>query len=364
MITEIASQLEWNAFFNEAGSPSFLHSWEWGEFQEKLGYGVLRLAITDDSVIPANLPAGRQGRGIQATNNIVAICQIIKIKAKRGNMIFIPHGPIFKFPYVPQGKQISNFKFPLSELLAYLKNIARKEGYSFIRIAPVFQDSKDHREMFKELGFRTAPIYMHAERLWVLDITKDEETLLKEMRKTTRYSIRKAEKEGVKVVKRTDEKALQEFQNLYNETAERENFTAYSPSYLAHEYHAFNHTGNAKWFFAYEKDGKLTAAALIDYTKSTAFYHQGATLHSRVPTSYLLQWESIKEAKRRGCTLYNFWGTLQVGRTPKNWGGLSLFKEGFGGFQVDYVPTQDLILSKKYWITYLYELYLKWRRGV
>ena len=129
--------------------------------------------------------------------------------------------------------------------------------------------------MFKELGFRTAPIYMHAERLWVLDITKDEETLLKEMRKTTRYSIRKAEKEGVKVVKRTDEKALQEFQNLYNETAERENFTAYSPSYLAHEYHAFNKTGNANWFFAYEKDGKLTAAALIDYTKSTAFYHQG-----------------------------------------------------------------------------------------
>ena len=125
MITEIASQLEWNAFFNEAGSPSFLHSWEWGEFQEKLGYGVLRLAITDDSVIPRTcLLAGRARN--QATNNIVAICQIIKIKAKRKHDLYSTR-PIFKFPYVPQGKQISNFKFPLSELLAYLKNIARKK---------------------------------------------------------------------------------------------------------------------------------------------------------------------------------------------------------------------------------------------
>lgn len=339
-IKEITSQSEWTTFFNEAGSPSFLHSWEWGEFQSKLGYKPMRLGVFEG-------------------NDLVAIALILKIKAKRGNMLFIPHGPLVNLKF-----EIHNLKSMLSDLLSYLKNIAQNEGYSFIRMAPIFQDSKEHREMFSSLVFCTAPIYMHAERLWVLDITKDEDTLLKEMRKTTRYSIRKAEKEGVTVVKRTDEKALKEFQNLYNETAERENFTAYSPSYLAHEYHAFNQTGNANWFFAYEKDGKLTAAALIDYTKSTAFYHQGATLHSRIPTSYLLQWESIKEAKRRGCTHYNFWGTLQAGRTPKNWGGLSLFKEGFGGYQVDYVPTQDLILSKKYWITYLYELYLKWRRGV
>ncbi|MBI4973237.1 peptidoglycan bridge formation glycyltransferase FemA/FemB family protein [Candidatus Roizmanbacteria bacterium] len=353
MIKEITSQFEWTSFFNEAGSPSFLHSWEWGEFQTKLGYGVLRLAITDDSVIPAEA-------GIQSISNIIAICQVIKIKAKRGNMLFIPHGPIFVIP-AEAGIQTKNI---IDELKKYLIDIAKREDFSFIRMAPIFQDSKEHRETFTILGFRTAPIYMHAERLWVLDISKDEDTLLKEMRKTTRYSIRKAEKEGVTVVKRTDEKALREFQDLYNRTAARENFTAYSPSYLKHEYDAFHRTENANWFFAYEKDGKLTAAALIDYTKSTAFYHQGATLHSKVPTSYLLQWESIKEAKRRGCTHYNFWGTLQPGRTPKNWGGLSLFKEGFGGYQVDYVPTQDLILSPKYWITYLYELYLKWRRGV
>ena len=342
MIKEITLPSEWNTFFNLAGSPSFLHSWEWGEFQAKLGYTPLRL-------------------GIYEGNSLVAIALVLKIKAKRANMLFIPHGPVVNLKF-----EIRNLKLLLSELLTYLKNIAQKEGYSFIRIAPVFQDSKEYREMFRMLGFRTAPIYMHAERLWVLDITKDEETLLKEMRKTTRYSIRKAEKEGVVIEKyptANNQSLVNMFWNIYEETAGREGFTPYSKSFLQKEFYAFSKTGNAMMIFGKFK-GKIEAAALIDFTKSTAFYHQGATTHSKIPVSYLLQWESIKEAKRRGCTLYNFWGTLQPGRTPKNWDGLSLFKEGFGGYQVDYVPTQDLVLSPKYWLTYLYELYLKWRRGV
>ena len=143
-----------------------------GRVPKKLGYDVLRLAITDDSVIPAKA-------GIQSTNNIIAICQVIKIKAKRGNMLFVPHGPISVIP-AKAGIQTRNI---IIELKKYLIDIAKREDFSFIRIAPVFQDSKEYRDMFANLGFRTAPIYMHAERLWVLDITKDEETLLKEMRK-------------------------------------------------------------------------------------------------------------------------------------------------------------------------------------
>jgi len=155
MIREITLSSEWNAFFNLNGSPSFLHSWEWGEFQAKLGYTPLRL-------------------GIYEGNSLVAIALVLKIKAKRANMLFIPHGPVVNLKF-----EIRNLKLLLSELLTYLKNITQKEGYSFIRIAPIFQDSKEHREMFSSLGFRTAPIYMHAERLWVLDITKDEGKILK-----------------------------------------------------------------------------------------------------------------------------------------------------------------------------------------
>jgi len=65
----------WKKFFEENNSPSFLHSWEWGEFQEKQGSKITRLGIYDE-------------------NNLFAIVFVIKIRSKRGNFLFIPHGPI------------------------------------------------------------------------------------------------------------------------------------------------------------------------------------------------------------------------------------------------------------------------------
>lgn len=332
-IKEITDKEQWREFFNELGSPSFLQSWEWGQLQEKMGYMTLRL-------------------GIYKKEELIGIAQVIKIKAKRGNMLFIPHGPL-----------ITGQLDILPVLLLYLREIAKKEKYSFIRIAPIFEDNNNLRQMFKNLNFRIAPIYMHAERLWMLDITKDEETLIKEMRKTTRYSIRKAEKEGVVIEKQTGEKAVDSFWEIYEETADREGFIPFSKTFIKNEFDVFNETGNSLFLFG-KVNNKIEASALIVFTKSTAFYHQGATTHSKIPVSYLLQWEAIKEAKKRGCRLYNFWGTLQPGRTPKNWGGLSLFKQGFGGYQVDYVPTQDYIISPKYYLSFLFEHYLKWRRGI
>ncbi len=349
-IVTISEYNTWTHLFNVFGSPSFLQSWEWGEVQNKSGYEILRLGIYDDK-------------------NCEGIAQVIKIKARRGNMLFVPQGPIINLK-----TQSSKLKTIIHELLKYLNTIAKVEGFDFIRIAPILEDAPEQRNIFAELGFKTSPIYMHAERVWTLDITKSEEQLLKEMRKTTRYSIRKAEKENVIIEKfpinklqlpnNTQILILQTFWSIYKQTAQREGFTPFSDSFIRHEYEEFNRHKNA--FFLLGKIGdRYEAGALIVCTDSTAFYHQGASLHSKVPVAYLMQWEAIKEAKKRGCTHYNFWGTLQAGRTPKSWGGLTLFKQGFGGYQVDYVPTQDYIVNPlKYGISYLYEQYLKIKRGV
>jgi len=343
-IQEITNKTQWQEFFDEAGSPSFLQSWEWGELEEKMGYEIIRL-------------------GVYNKNELTAIAQTIKIKAKRGNFLFIPHGPIFSISNLKC--QISNKKYIIAQFLNFLISLAKKENYSFIRIAPVFEDREETRKIFQDLGFRKAPIYMHAERLWVLDITKSEEQLLTEMRKTTRYLIRKSERDNVIIERRTDEKAVDDFWKIYEETAKRENFVPFSKNYIKNEFEAFNKTGNALFLFGkVPETGPVVAAALIIFTKSTAFYHQGASIHTKVPVTYLLQWEAIKEAKKRGCQLYNFWGTLLPGRTPKSWSGLTLFKQGFGGHQIDYLPTQDYIISKKYCLTYFWEKFLAWRRGV
>lgn len=338
-IKEITQYLVWNNFINKDTTHSFLQTWEWGELQKKQGYKIIRL-------------------GIYIHQKISAIALVIKIQSRRGNFLFVPHGPV-----IDPKENSSNIKIMLEGLLKYLKLIAKEGNFSFIRIAPIIEDTENNRRLFSNFGFKTAPIYMHAERTWVLDLNKPEDILLSEMRKTTRYLIKRADREEVVIEQRTDAKAFEEFIRIYKETADREHFVPFSLSYITHEYEEFSRTNNALFLFG-KVNQEYFASALILFTKYSAFYHQGASIHTKIPVTYRLQWEAIKEAKKRGCTLYNFWGIQQNGRTPKNWGGLTMFKTGFGGRQVDYIPTQDYIVSPKYYLTYFYEKYLAFKRGV
>jgi lipid II:glycine glycyltransferase (peptidoglycan interpeptide bridge formation enzyme) len=335
-IKEITQYSIWNNFINKDVGYSFLQTWEWGELQKKQGYNIIRL-------------------GIYKQPKLIAIVLVIKIQSKRGSFLFVPHGPVVGND--AQIKQVLDF------LLEHLKQLAHKEKFSFIRIAPIIENTESNRDLFSSFGFKTAPIYMHAERTWVLDLGKSEEILLSEMRKTTRYLIKRADREGVIIEERSDEKALEEFLRIYKETANREHFVPFSLDYIKHECEEFSATNNALFLFG-KVNQEYFASALILFTKHTAFYHQGASIHTKIPVTYRLQWEAIKEAKKRGCILYNFWGIQQDGRTPRNWGGLTMFKTGFGGRQVDYVPTQDYVISSKYYLTYFYEKYLAWKRGV
>lgn len=339
MIREINDEKIWTDFLESAGSPSFLQAWEWGELNQKHSkYGILRLGYYD------------------ALNNLSATAQVLKIKAKRGNFLFIPHGPTFA--------SLERFEDQLEEFVNYLFQVAKKEGYDFIRLSPVMEQQEGRVECYRKLGFRTAPIYMHAERIWILPLGSSEEQLLADMRKTTRYLIRRAPKDGVVIEQRTDEQAIEDFWKLYEITATRESFTPFSKAFVDSEFKEFFRTGNAEYFFG-KVNGEYLAGALVVYTKSTAFYHQGASRHTKYPVPYALQWEAIKAAKRRDCTRYNFWGILQEGRTPKAWSGLTLFKKGFGGKQIDYIPTQDYVINPvKYAISWVFETYLQWKRGV
>src|SRR3990167_3685198 len=371
-IEEIKDNKIWQDFFDKNGSPSFLQSWQWGEFQKDLRYRVKRLGIYKD-------------------NDPKAIAQVIQINSKIGNFLFIPHGPVFQSA---DNNQHSAIKSVITHLLKYLIALAKKEDFSFIRMAPTLELTPEKQKIFSTLGFKTAPIYMHAERLWVLPLYHigidrakmvisgnqpeirtnpvSDDQLLAQMRKTTRYLIRKAQRDGVIIEKRTDDKAVDDFWKIYQETAQRENFVPFSREFIRGEFNSFNKTNNAIFLFGSlpttsltpEVKGGFLAASLIIFTKSTAFYHQGASIHSKIPVTYLLQWEAIKAAKSRGCQFYNFWGIHQPGRTPKSWTGLTLFKTGFAGGQIDYLPTQDYIVNPKYYLTFIYEKFLNRFRGV
>jgi len=342
-ITNVKNKAEWEAVLERCREKSFLSSWEWGDFWVGQGKKIKRLGVGDKS-------------------GLLAVALAVKIKAKRGTYILIQHGP-----NVIDGKAAEKNKI-LKELLFGLKKWAKEEGASFIRIAPLAARNGDNEKMFRGLGFKMAPMHANAyEATWKLDITASEEDLMKAMRKTTRYLIRQVQKNpDVAIEKSGDPEKIRIYSKLNEAVARRQKFTAFKEDYIRREFAAFAGGGRAMWFIGSYR-GEPAAAALVIFWSGIGFYHQAASLgeYSKHSIPYLLQWEAIKEAKRRGCKLYDFWGYTDPKKYPKHpWAGPTMFKMGFGGEKYEYVKTIDLPLSWKYWPTRLFEKVRKLKRGL
>ncbi|MBI4038173.1 peptidoglycan bridge formation glycyltransferase FemA/FemB family protein [Candidatus Daviesbacteria bacterium] len=336
-ITEVKNQQIWDSFIARSPLYTFFQSWNWGEFNKNMGDEIFRLGIFDGE-------------------KLAGVALVVKVFAKRGTFLFCPHGPIF------QKDEASYWQF----FLKFLKKMGQDLGVDFVRISPVLPNSPKYLLMFKKQMFINAPIHMSAESSWILDLEgRSEEELLAEMRKTTRYEIRQAIKSGWQVEKSTDPKDMKIFLKLYHQTVERENFVPFSDKYLEEEFKTFVKTNQAMLFLEKHQTRYVAALMVIFYGKG-AFYHQGATLHrSGESASYLAEWEAIKEARSRRCNFYNFWGIAPTNSPKHPWYGLSLFKKGFGGKQIDFVHAQDYPFKKwKYLPIYILERWRKLKRGL
>jgi len=383
-IIPITDKKLWDKFLTQEKPHTFLQSWEWGEFNQADGNKIWRLGIFEERANkhkPAPcLPDQTAKYASTIEDNLLATALIIKIKARRGSFLFCPHGPIasLKIKNHPPIR-ITKIKNVLQCLTDYLKNLSQAEGCSFIRISSLEEKSQSIQELFNRLGFRPAPIHMHSENAWLLNLrgennlanevsvskTKNtqEVELFSSFRKTHRNLIRKAKRLGVEIITSTALSDLIIFNQLYRLTVKRQKFTPFSFDYLKKEFEIFKKENKVLIFLARYKNQYLSGAIII-FDANSAFYHHGASArkYSNIPASYLVQWSAILEAVKRGLKFYNFWGIAPAKAKNHPWAGLTLFKQGFGGFSEQYLPAQDLVLKSSYWLTYLIEKIRKWRR--
>ncbi len=336
-VREINNKEIWEDFFREQKDKTFLQSWNWGNFQEKMGNKIWRFGMFDDN------------------GGLASVSLVVKIKARRGTFLLVQHGPLGK-------KEAFNIFF------GELKKIAKAEKASFIRVAPLLERNEDNRKLFKNLGFREAPMHANAyESTWKLDIAPSEEELLRNMRKTTRYLIRQTLKnQDITVEKSQSSVDVAAYQKLNEEVSKRQKFVPFSPEFIKNEFEVFSEDNQVLWLFGKYK-GEIAAAALIVFWSGVGFYHQAASCekYAKLSIPYLLSWEAVKEAKKRECSYFDFWGFVDPKNNPRHpWTGPTLFKMGFGGQAYEYLKTQDLPLSLKYWLTFLFEKLRKQKRAL
>jgi peptidoglycan pentaglycine glycine transferase (the first glycine) len=328
----IDQEKEWERFLQTHSPQALFQSWYWGEIEKKTGTLVYRFGVYDGATL-------------------VGLAQIFVIRAKRGTFFHIRQGPVWARDGHDYWK----------DFVRLISPIARVEGAWFIRMSPLVANSEENNERMRHLGMKHSPIHeVDAERCWVLDIDKSEEELLMGMRKTTRYEIRLAQKSDVTIKKTTDLKDLRHFYELYEETSKRHGFVAHSA--ITEEFEVFTKAGKALLFLGYHEK-QLIAATIVLFYGGQAIYHHGASRASKIPVSHLVQWEAIAEAKKRGIKLYNFYGIAPEDNPNHPWRGITLFKKGFGGREINYMHAHDLPLSPLYIIPKSIEAIRKKMRG-
>ncbi len=326
-VKEITDKKIWESFLLSKTPKSFLQSWGWGEINRKTGEKIFRI-------------------GIFNKERLAGICLIIEQKAKRGPHLLIPGGPFIDW----------NDRALVKFFVDSLKKLAASEKAWFIRVRPELLDIPENNNKFKKLGFISAPMHLHAENTWVLDIAKSEEEILRGMRKTTRYLVKKSFGEGLRVDISESKEYARVLYGLQKETSERHGFVGFPQKLFEIEIEEFAKDDNASVFIC-RKGKKVLAVAIIVFYGDSAYYHfSGSTSElSKIPFSYFLQWEIIKEAKKRGMKYYNFWGIAPNDNPKHRFAGVTLFKTGFGGERIDWFHAHDLPISRKYLLTYIFE---------
>ena len=277
----------------------------------------------------------------------------------------------YSYAYVPWAPTFSvaeEFRGLFLEELSQQLRLFLPAGCLFIRYdlpwKSPYQAEPSPSERIRELrmnfgtrqkNLRKAPTDIQPPDTRILDISKDSDQLLREMRSKTRYNIRLSERKGVRV---TDAhfNRLDEWYRMYTETAQRNGISlhAYQNFEKLLEVEQTQDLPNTEiHLLMAEKDHTPLAGMILALHGTTATYLYGASRGEQrnlMPT-YRLQWEAIRLAQQKKCVSYDLFGIPPAEQPAHPMCGLYRFKTGFGGYSLhrqgcwDYPINQDAYLQ-------------------
>lgn len=296
----------WNSFIIE-NNGSFLQSFEWGQFQEKSGNKVLRIQAKDGSKVQAQ-------------------ALVIKHKLKFGlkSYLYIPYGPCFKDNTVAD------------EFFQEIKKIAKKEHSIFVKVEP-YSD-------INVPGIITEPL--QPKKTLLLDLKQQTDEMLKGLHKDTRYSIRTAEKNGVIV--EFEDKYNPEFYRLLLQITNKANFRAHEEVHYKRFFDVANETFKLKMCLAKHENKVISASIMIMFANRATYLHAASDKSfSALQAPSFLIWEQMKLAKNNFCDVFDLWGI-----DDEKWPGVTKFKKSFGGREMEYSESKNIVLKKGLYATY------------
>ena len=320
---------DWDTALANRATGNFLQSWAWGDFQEKLGNKVWRLAVEDNGEI---------------------VAQLLVIKLTLGfdqSVLYSPRGSI-----IDKNQSLNIAQTSGILLLEEVKKIATEEKVVMYRIDPPASVTEiSIARFYSSQGFVFNPKTTQPKHSLVLNLSLSLEQLLNRMKPKTRYNIHLAEKHNIVVAPSTQVSDFDYFLKLMHSTSNRQGFSAHSDSYYRKQFEVLNLADIQTLWLARHQD-KVIAAILVNSFGNTATYVHGASdnAYRELMAPYLIQFNAIDDAKHRGLLYYDFWGIHPNPNHP--WAGFTRFKRGFGGEEIEYLGTLELPIN-----SFIYKLY-------
>ena len=168
-----------------------------------------------------------------------------------------------------------------------------------------------------------------------LELNKEPEILMKNMKPKTRYNIRLSQRKGV-VVREISDDHLDVWYDLYIQTASRNGILLHDAEYFRNVLEVkkkdLKSPADVHLLLA-EYNGMPLAGLFLVISGKRATYLYGASSdkNRHLMATYALQWEAIIRAKDLGCTEYDMFGVSQTVDRAHPLYGLYRFKKGFGG---------------------------------
>ncbi len=349
-VVEPTTRADWNRALVELPGPHLLQTWEWGSFKSRHGWEPRRYLWLDRQT----------GQPRAAASMLARRPGPLPIR-----MMYVPKGPILDY---------TNGRL-LDLVLGELEAATRQTGALFIKIDPdVRPDTSEGQAVLQTLerrGWRGSEEEIQFRNTILLDLTPSLDGLLMDMKSKWRYNVRLAKRKGV-TVRRGGCDDLSLLYSIYEETASRGGFVIRPEPYYRDAWGSFIEAGLAQPLIA-EVGQEPVAMVIIYRFGERAYYMYGGarSLHRNKMPNNLLQWEAMKWAKERGCTVYDMWGAPdELDESDPMW-GVYRFKEGFGGDFVQHIGAWDYPRSDALYSVYTVAMpwllaamrWLHWRRA-
>ena len=253
----------------------------------------------------------------------------------------------------PRGPLFDN-ENGLFQILIEIHQLAKKEKAIFVRLS-AYAPLKAGKSATGRQAFTVARHDNQPQTSLILDLNQSEEDILKQMKSKGRYNIKVAQKHNVTVESSSD---VDTFHHLLSSTGYRDHFGIHPKSYYQKMLQAMPE--HAQLLLA-TYQGEVIAGGLFVYLDRWGIYYYGASAetHRNTMAPYLIQWEAIKEAKKRGCKYYDFLGIAPDDSKSHPWAGVTGFKKKFGGRVKHYPQAQEMVLRPLWYA--IYRLYKNFR---